>query len=186
MNCKLIHIIFNRDESDFFSRERDAQVESILSLGRVKRIDIDFSSEFCNHANRPSQIYWREVPIVRLKCLGVKCELEIVNHQQDILFQLILPVTRLPGARYMAVLGDFRLPGWRRMEELIVILNRAGKLLIVPSQEPLSTIYLSKLKKRIKAHTNKLIRIKEEIKLLDIIAPDLIPKNEFRVFIQDK
>ncbi|UCE14127.1 MAG: hypothetical protein JSV04_02855 [Candidatus Heimdallarchaeota archaeon] len=186
MNCKLIHIIFNRNESNFFSKEKDALVESILSLGKIQRISIDFTNELCNHANQPSQVFWREVPIVRIKCMGVQCEFDVVNNQQDVLFHLIRPVTRLTRVRYIAVLGDFRLPGWSRMEELIVVLNRAGKLLIVSSQNPLSTVYLSKLKRRIKAHANKLLRIKDEVQLLDIIAPDIIPNNEFRVSFRDK
>lgn len=185
MNCKLIHMIFNRNELFHFSFDRDAQVEAILGMGQVKRISIDFLTEICHHPSHPSQIFWREIPIVRIKCLGVQCEFEILSNAQNILYQIIQPVIQLPHLRYIATLVDLRLPGWNSYQEFIMALNRVGKLLLIPTKIALSTLELLKINKRWKVQTNKLLELKNDLKLLDVIAPaKSFPKSEFRIFIQ--
>ena len=184
MNCKLIYIIFDRNEPFHFSFDRDAQVEAILDMGRVKRISINFLTNVCNHSNHPSQIFWHETPIAFIKCLGVQCELEVLNNKQNIIFQLIRPLIQLPHMRYIAILVDLCLPGWNSYQEFIMVLNHTGKLLLIPTEIILSPLELLKLKKYWKIQTNKFVKLKNNLKLLDVIAPRIFPNSEFRIFIQ--
>ncbi|UCG90494.1 MAG: hypothetical protein JSU57_01820 [Candidatus Heimdallarchaeota archaeon] len=184
MNCKLIHLIFDRKNFFHFSFNRDAQVEAILELGRVKRISIDFLSDICHHPNHPSQIFWHEIPIVCIRCIGAQCDFEVLNNIQNILFQLIQPVIQLPIVRYIAILVNLVLPGWNTHQEFIMALNRAGKLLLIPTEIALAPLELLKLKKNWRIRVNKLIELKNNLKLLDAIKPRLFPNSEFRIFIQ--
>ena len=65
-----------------------------------------------------------------------------------------------------------------------MVLNRTGKLLLIPTEIILSPLELSKLKKYLKIQTNKFVKLKNNLKLLDVIAPRLFPNSEFRIFIQ--
>lgn len=184
MNCNLIHLIFDGKDHPHFSFNRDAQVEAILELGRVKRISIDFLSDICHHPNHPSQIFWHDIPIVCIRCFGAQCDFEVLSNTQNILFQLIQPVIQLPVVRYIAILVDLMLPGWNSHQEFIMTLNRAGKLLLIPTEIPLAPLEIIKVKKTWRIRVNRLVELKNNYKLLDAIKPRLFPKNEFRIFIQ--
>lgn len=184
MNCDLIRIIFDRNKPFHFSYNRDAQVESILELGRAKRISIEFLTEVCHHPDHPRQVRWNEIPIVNIKCFGDWCNFEILNNSQDVIFQLIQPVIQLPKMRYIAILVDIRLPGWNSCQELIIVLNRAGKMLLIPSKIDLTPLDLLKLRKNWSILTRKLVQLKDDLKLLDIIAPRLFPNSNFQIFTQ--
>ncbi len=184
MNCKLIHIIFDRNEPFHFSFDRDAQVEAILDMGRVKHISIDFVTNVCNHSKHPSQIFCQETPIAFIKCLGVQCEFEVLNNKQNIIFQLIQPLIQLPHMRYITILVDLCFPDWNSYQEFLIALNRTGKLLLIPTEIILSPLELLKLKKYCKIQTNKFVKLRKNLKLLDVIAPRLFPNIEFRIFIQ--
>lgn len=184
MNCKLIHIIFERNELFHFSFDRDAQLEAILRIGRVKRISIDFLSEMCHHPNRSSQIYWREIPIVKINCFEKQCVFETLSNSQDILFRLIQPVIQHTNLRYIATLFDLSLPGWKHSQELIMVLNRAGKLLLIPTEIALSSYDFLRIKRYWKIQVKKCLKSKDDLKLLDIITPESFPINDFRISIQ--
>ncbi|MFX1282057.1 MAG: hypothetical protein ACFFB5_00315 [Promethearchaeota archaeon] len=184
MNCKLLHLIFDKRDQFHFSFNRDAQVEAILELGRVKRISIDFLSDICHHPKHPSRIFWHEIPIVCIRCFGIQCDFEVLDNTHNILFQLIQPVIQLPAVRYIAILVNLALPGWKSHQEFIMILNRVGKLLLIPCEIALTPLELLKIKKNWRIRVNKLIELKNNYKLLDAIAPRLFPNSEFRIFIQ--
>lgn len=183
MNCKLIQLIFERKEPFHFSFDRDAQIEAILKIGRVKQISIDFLSDICHHPDHSSQIYWREDPVVQIKCFREHCVFKILCNAQDILFRLIQPVIQHTSLRYIALLVDLVLPGWVKPVELIMVLNRVGKLLLIPTEISLSQFEFSRIIKYWKIQVDKYIRSKNDLKLLDIIAPESFPNNEFRVSI---
>ncbi|UCG01735.1 MAG: hypothetical protein JSW11_19265 [Candidatus Heimdallarchaeota archaeon] len=180
----MIHIIFERNEPFHFSFDRDAQIEAILKIGLVKRICTDFLSEMCPHPNHSSQIYWREIPIVKISCYRVQCVFKILSNKQDILFRLIQPVIQHTNVRYIALLVDLSLPGWTNHQELIMVLNRAGKMLLIPTETALSPLDFYKIKKYWKIQVNKCLKLKDTLKLLDIIAPESFPQNDFRISIQ--
>ncbi|MFX1516780.1 MAG: hypothetical protein ACFFC6_10745 [Promethearchaeota archaeon] len=182
MNCKLIQIIFERKEPFHFSFERDAQIEAILRIGRVKQISIDFLSDLCHRPDHTCQVYWQELPVIQISCSREHCVIKILcNVTQEILFRLIQPLIQHTSLRYIALLVDLSLPGWEKPLELIMVLNRVGKLLLIPTKTELSQLEFSKIKKYWKVQVKKYLRSKKDLKLLDIIAPDSFPKNEFRV-----
>ncbi len=184
MNCKLIPLIFERNEPFHFSFDRDAQIEAILKLGRVKRISIDFLSVMCHHPNHSNQIYWREIPIVQIRCFGSQCAVEIHNNLQEILFRLIQPIIQHSKLRYIALLVELSLPGWDTPHEFIFVLNRTGKLLLIPTETALSHLELLKIKKYWSIQVKKCLKSKDNLKLLDIVAPESFPKSDFRISIQ--
>jgi hypothetical protein len=176
-------IIFDRKEPFHFSFNRDAQIEAVMKIGRIKDISIEFISEMCQHPNYSSQIYWRELPIVRFSCFRSGCTFELLSNRQDILFQLIQPVIQHTNLRYIAIIVDLSLPGWGNPQEIIMVLNRVGKVFLIPSETALSHLDLLKIKKHWKIQVKKSLKSKEELKLLDIIAPESFPSNEFRISI---
>ncbi|MFX1507850.1 MAG: hypothetical protein ACFFDC_17315 [Promethearchaeota archaeon] len=183
MNCKLIGIIFDRKEPFHFSFDRDAQIEAILRIGRVKNIGIEFLSEMCHHPNYSSQIYWREHPIVHVRCFRSGCAFRILKNTQDIVFRLIQPVIQHTNLRYIAILVDLRLPGWSNPQEIIMVLNRIGKLLLIPTETSVSHLNFLKIRKFWKIQVKKCLKSKKDLKLLDIIAPESFPSNEFRISV---
>lgn len=184
MNCKLIHMIFERNEPFHLSFNRDAQVEAILEIGRVKQINIDFITNLCHHTKHSSQIYWCEIPIVQITCSGIQCEFEILSNTQDILFSIIQPIIQQTNLRYITILVDLSLSGWDSYYEFIMVLNRIGKLLLIPTKEALSLRDLSKMRKHWEIQVKKALEEKEDLKLLDIIAPKPFRYSDFRISIQ--
>ncbi|MFW9903878.1 MAG: hypothetical protein ACFFFH_06060 [Candidatus Thorarchaeota archaeon] len=173
----------DRREPFHFSFNRDAQIEAILRIGRVKSIGIEFLSEMCQHPNYFSQIYWRELPIIQFSCFRSGCAFEILTNTQDILFRLIQPVIQHTYLRYIAILLDLRLPGWGTSQEIITVLNRVGKLLLIPTKTALTHLDFLKIRKYWKIQIKKCLKSKEDLKLLDIIAPESFPSNEFRISV---
>ncbi|KPK88137.1 MAG: hypothetical protein AMS27_00375 [Bacteroides sp. SM23_62_1] len=179
----MIQLIFERKEPFHFSFDRDAQIETILKIGRVKQISIDFLYDICHQPDHSSQIYWREVPIVQINCSREQCVFKILCNTQDILFRLIQPVIQHTSLRYIALLADLILPGWVKPLELIMVLNRVGKLFLIPTETALSQFEFAKIRKYWKIQVEKYLRSKNDLRLLDIIAPESFPNNEFRVSI---
>jgi len=184
MNCQLIHIIFSRSEPFCYSLELGAQIEVILELGRVKGISLDFMSEICYHPSHTSQIFWQEIPILRIRCLGAHCDFEVFNNTQNILFYLIQPVIQHQKFQYASLLVDLRLPSWKYLYEFLLVLNRSGSFSLCPTRKPLSAIELSKLNKQCKIQAEKKIEKKKDHYLLDAITPNPFPNSDFRIFIQ--
>ncbi|MFX0016589.1 MAG: hypothetical protein ACFFB2_16340 [Promethearchaeota archaeon] len=183
MNCKLIHEIFERNESLHYSFDRDARIEATLEMGRIKRIGITFLTSLCHHPDNPSLIHWREIPILRITCFGHYCEFIILKNKLNILFYLIHPIIQQTNVRYIALLIDVRLPWWNDYHELILVLNCVGKLLLIPTEITLSSLELKKINKIWEIRVNNLLKLKNEPKLLDIIAPNDFSWHDFRIFI---
>ncbi|MFX0051494.1 MAG: hypothetical protein ACFE8U_09400, partial [Candidatus Hermodarchaeota archaeon] len=183
MNCQLIYLIFNKKDPSFFSLELEAQFEAILELGRVRGITIDFLSEICTHTTRTSQIFWQEMPIVKIRCLGTQSDFEVFNNNQDILFYLIQPLIRYSQLQFISLLVDFRLPSWTNVHEFLFVLNRSGNIILFPMKS-FSSKDLTKLRRVCKIQAEKNIEKKQDLDLLDAIAPNPFSNSDFRIFIQ--
>ncbi|MFX0171290.1 MAG: hypothetical protein ACFE9L_05170 [Candidatus Hodarchaeota archaeon] len=184
MNCQLIHLIFSKKDPSFFSLELEAQFEAILTLGRVKGITIDFLSEICTHPTRTSQIFWHEIPIMKIRCFGTQSDFEVFNNNQDILFYLIQPVIHISKLQFVSLLVDIRLPSWNNFHEFLFVLYRIGKLILFPTMKSFSSTDLIKLRRVCKIQAEKNIVKKQDLDLLDVIAPNPFPNSDFRIFIQ--
>lgn len=183
MDCQIIHSIFNRNELNQHSFEREAQIEAILELSRVKHINFEFLSEICHHPNRSITIKWRDMPITRIRCLGCECELNILNYKQKIVRFFVLQIANIPGVLYISFLVDFRLPTWTSFQEFILTLNKNGDLFLSPTKINLSSSELIKMKKSLKIKTRKIIEDEKDLTLLDAINPNQFSTNDFQFFI---
>jgi hypothetical protein len=80
-------------------------------------------------------------------------------------------------------LVDLSLPGWVNPHEIIIAINRVGKLLLIPTETTLTPLDFFKIRKYWKIQVKKYLKTKENLKLLDIIAPESFPSNEFRISV---
>ena len=108
---------------------------------------------------------------------------EILSYTQDIFFRLIQPIIQHTNLRYIATLVDLSLPGWVNPHEIIMVFNRVGKLLLIPTETTLVPLDFFKIRKYWKIHVKRYLKSKENLKLLEIIAPDSFPSNEFRISV---
>ena len=176
--------MFQVDELGLRPNQRAHLVETLLSLGHVKRITIEFLREYCNHSSnssKPSQVYWREIPIFRLKCEGKECDLRIQNNTQNVVFFLLKNIIQLPSVRFVSLLIDLRLPSWEKTNEFAVIVNRIGKMLIIPTSQNLSSLVIKKLLKHINIQVTKKILRENDLELIDIILPESLPLSDFKI-----
>ncbi len=183
MDCQIIHSIFNRNELNQHSYEREAQIEAILELSKVKNINFEFLSEICHHPNRSITIKWRDIPITHIRCLGYECELNILNYKQDIVRFFVLQMVNIPGVLYISFLVDFRLPTWTSFQEFILTLNKTGDLFLSPTKINFSSPELIKMKKNLKIKTRKILEDENDLSLLDAINPNQFSTNDFQFFI---
>ena len=179
MNCKLIHMIFSRNEHLSTLIERDAQFKSILELGSVKEISIDFLTEFCHHPAYSFHIFWHKIPFIEIECFGTQCIIKIVNDLKRNMFHLIRPIMQNQNVRYASFLYDIRLPSWKLNQELIAVLYSSGGLSLIPTKQPLSSTELLKIKRLWKIRVKKVLDQMREDELLDTIAPKIFPNSEF-------
>ena len=183
MDCNIILKMFQVDELLQRFNDRAYLIENLLSTGHVKRITIEFLREFCKHPSKPSQIYWREIPIIRIRCIGKECDIRIQNDTQNVVFFLLKQIVQLPSVRFISVLLDWRLPSWDKPYEFAIIINRIGKMLIIPTSQNFSSKEVKKLQKHITIQVSRKISQKKDLELIDIILPDSLPLSDFKVRI---
>lgn len=183
MDCQIIHIIFNRKKLSQDSYDREAQIKTIFDLCKVKSINFEFNSEICLHPKRSFTVQWREIPILHIKCIGDQCDFDVLNQKQNILFNLIQPLTHFSDVCYISFLADFRLPGWSNFHELIISLNRAGGFFLYPTQINLSLRELKKLKRRLNIEIMKILNQSNDFDILDAINPNHFSLSDFKIII---
>ncbi len=183
MDCQIIHLIFARNECNQDLFEREALIKAIFEFSRIKTINFEFNLKICHHPNRFLTIQWREIPILRIKCIGDQCDLNVLNQKQNILFNLIKPLIHFSDVRYISFLADLRLPGWSNFHELIISLNRAGGFFLYPTQINLSLRELKKLKRRLNIRKMKIFNQSNDFDILDAISPNHFSLSDFKIFI---
>jgi hypothetical protein len=175
--------MFQIDEFVQRLNDRAYLIENLLSFGFVKRINIEFLHEYCKHPSKPSQIYWREIPIIRIRCTGKECDIRIQNNSQNVVFFLLKQIIQLSSVRFISVLLDLRLPSWDKPYEFVIIINRIGKMLIIPTSQKFSSKEIKKVEKHIKIQVSKKISQEKDLELIDIILPESLPLSDFKVRI---
>ena len=183
MDCKILHKMFESNERGNLPNLRAHVLDTLLSLGQVRRITIEFRNDYCSHSSKPSQIYWRELPILRVKCLGTESDIRIQNNKNDVIFFLMKNVIQLPFVQFISLLVDIRLPSWDKLYEFAFVLNSEGKMLISPSNHNISASDLKKLKKYVTVVANKSFTKEIDEDLLDILLPDTLPLRDFKIKI---
>ena len=183
MDCNIIHKMFQIDELLQRLNDRAYLIENLLSTGFVKRITFEFLREYCKHPSKPSQIYWREIPIIRIRCTGKECDIRIQNNSQNVVFFLLRQIIQLSSVRFISVLIDLRLPSWDKPYEFVIIINRIGNMFIIPTMQNFSVKEIKKLQRQIMIQVSKKISQEKELELIDIIVPDSLPLSDFKVRI---
>ncbi|MHA2288580.1 MAG: hypothetical protein ACXABG_07325, partial [Promethearchaeota archaeon] len=110
MDCNILHKMFEKSEAGEIPNLRVHLLDTLLSLGQVRRITIEFLDNYCDHSTKPSQIYWREIPILRVKCLRTETDIRIQNNEKKIVFFLMKNLVKLPFVSFISILVDIRLP----------------------------------------------------------------------------
>jgi len=181
MECKVLSKIFDIIEPNSTSNFRPQFFEVLLTLGKTRQVNIEFKDNYCEHSAKPSQIYWRDIPIMRIKCLGKEIDFQIQNDKKNTLFTLLKQLVQLPSVRYITILIHLRLPPWEKSQEFIIGLNRGGKILIIPTDYSFSSMELKKLLKFLMSQTNRRIDNQQNLDLIDILLPDTNPFHEFKI-----
>ncbi|PWI49252.1 hypothetical protein CEE45_02610 [Candidatus Heimdallarchaeota archaeon B3_Heim] len=175
--------MFESNEKGFNPNLRVHTLDTLLSLGQVRRITIEFRNDYCGHSTKPSQIYWRDIPILRVKCLGTECDIRIQNNKQEVIFFLMKNVIKLPFVRFISILLELRLPSWETLYEFAFVLNSEGKMFITPTSHNISAVDLKKLTKYVTAQASKKFEKEIDEDLLDILLPETIPLRDFKIRI---
>jgi hypothetical protein len=179
-------MIFSRNDHLSTLIERDAQFKSILELGSVKEICIDFLTEFCHHPAHSYHIFWHKIPFIEIECLSTQSIINIANNSKGNLFHLISPIMQNQNVRYASFLCDFKLPSWKLNQEFIAVLNSSGGLSLIPTKQSLTSTELLKIKRLWKTRVKKVLDQMREDELLDIIAPKIFPNSEYHIQIEEK
>ncbi len=183
MDCKILHRMFESKEQVSLPILRAHVLDTLLSHGQVRRITIEFLDNYCNHSKKPSQIYWREMPILRVKCLGTEIDIRIQSNKQEVVSFLMKNIIQLPFVRFISILVEIRLPSWNKLYEFAIILNTEGKMLITPTKINFPAIELKKLTKYVKAQANRSFTQESDEDLLDILLPESLPLRDFKIRI---
>ena len=183
MDCKVLHKMFESNAKGFNTNLRVYTLDTLLSLGQVRRITIEFRDDYCSHSTKPSQIYWQNIPIHRLKTLGTECDIRIQNSKQKIIFFLMKNVIQLPFVRFISILLELRLPSWDTLFEFAFVLNSEGKMFITPTSHNISAVDMKKLTKYVTAQAHKKLEKEIDEDLLDILLPETIPLRDFKIRI---
>ncbi len=183
MDCNILHTMFETNETDNIPNLLTHFLDTLLSLGQVRRKTIEFLDDYCNHSTKPSQIYWREIPILRVKCLGTEIDIRIQNNKKEIVFFLMKNVIKIPFVRFISILLEIRLPSWDRLYEFAFVLSSEGRMFITPTSHNISTVDLKKLAKYVNVQVNRSFAKEIDEDLIDIILPDTIPLRDFKIRI---
>ncbi|NHJ03110.1 MAG: hypothetical protein EAX86_13315 [Candidatus Heimdallarchaeota archaeon] len=176
--------MFDRNNHISDSNEREAYIEALTGLGKIKRIEFHFMVELCNHSgSKPICISWKDLPILRYRCHENRAEFEIQHSFGNFFFQLLQPIICLTYIRHIAILADLRLPSWSENQEFIIILNRYGGTFIIPSNENFSLFHLKKLETSWKIRGKKILELKNNLDLIDVIAPETFSPRDFRITV---
>ena len=144
-------------------------------------MNIEFIDEYCKHSAKPSQISWRDIPIMRITCLGSEINFQIQNDNKKTLFFLLRQLLQLPSVRYITLLIMLRLPPWDKLHEFIIVISHEGKILIIPTDHSFSSMELDKLLKILIIQTERKIDNEQDLGLIDILLPDTNPFHEFKI-----
>ena len=183
MECKIILRMFRAGEESNTPNQRTKLLEALLTLGEARRITIEFPRVYCYHSSKPTRIYWKDIPILQLKCEGPECEMHIQNNIPKIVFFLVQNITNLPYVKYMSVLITLKLPSWKESHEFIIIVDHDCKISLIPTQRNFSSLDLHKLVKYLKIHTERNASLQTDEDLMDILFTDNIPLHEFKIRI---
>ncbi|MHA1977387.1 MAG: hypothetical protein ACW98F_09810 [Candidatus Hodarchaeales archaeon] len=175
--------MFETNENGSIPNLRAHLLDTLLSLGQVRRITIEFLDDYCDHSTKPSQIYWREIPILRVKCLGTESDIRIQNNKEEVISFLMKNVITLPFVRFISILLEIRLPSWDRLYEFAFVLNSEGKMFITPTSHNISAADLKKLTKYVNVQANRSFAKEIDEEIIDIILPDTIPLRDFKIKI---
>ncbi len=181
MECKVLSEIFDINEPTAFSNYHTQLLEVLLTLGKTKQVNVEFIDEYCKHSAKPSHIYWRNIPIMRIKCLGREINFQIQNDNKKTLFFLLRQLVQLPSVRYISILIMLRLPPWDKLHEFIIVISHEGKIVIIPTDLNFSSMELDKLLKFLIIQTEKKIDNEQNLSLIDILLPDTNPFHEFKI-----
>ncbi len=181
MECKVLSKIFDINEPISSSKYRTQFFKVLLTLGKTRQVNIEFIDKYCKHSAKPSQIYWRDIPIMRIKCLGSEINFQIQNDNKNTLFFLLRQMVQLPSVRYITIMIMLRLPPWEKPHEFIIVLNRGGKVFIIPTDNNFSSMELKKLLKYLTIQTERKIDTEQDLDLIDILLPDTKHLHEFKI-----
>ena len=181
MECKVISKIFDINKPVTSSKYCTQILEVLLILGKAKQVNIEFLEKYCKHSDKPSQIYWRDIPIMGIKCLGREINFQIQNDKKNTLFFLLRQMVQSPSVSYITILIQLRLPPWERAHEFIIVINRTGKVLIIPTDHAFSSMELKKVSRFLMIRTERNINSEQDFDLIDILIPDTNPFNDFKI-----
>ena len=181
MECKVLCKIFDIKEPMSSFDYRTQFLEVLLNQGKTKEVNIEFLQKYCTHSSKPSQIYWRDIPIMRINCLGSEINFQINHNKDNILFFLLRQLVQLPSIRYITVLINLRLPQWIKPREFLIMLNGIENISIVPTEENISSAELKKLLKHLTIQTKRFLGNDQGLELIDILLPDTRSFHEFKI-----
>ena len=181
MECKVLSKIFDINESALTLDYRTQFLEVLFNQGKAKEVNIEYSKEYCKHPSKSSQIFWRDIPIMRINCLGTEINFQIKNNKENILFFLLKHIIKNPSIQYITILIKLRLPQWKRRREFLIILNGEDNISIIPTEDNISSIELKKLLKYLTIETKRNYKDDQNLELIDILIPDTESYNEFKI-----
>jgi hypothetical protein len=181
MECKVLSKIFDIDEPVIASNYRTQLLEVLLNSGKTEQVNIEFMEKYCKHSAKPSQIFWRDIPIMRIKCLGSEIDLQIQNDKKNTLYFLLRNLVQLPSVRYISILIQLRLPPWKKLQKFIIVLNRVGNIALIPTENSFSSMELKKLLKNLRIKTKRKLDKEQNLELIDILLPDSKPFHDFKI-----
>ncbi len=156
-------------------------LEVLLGQGKTKQVNIEFLHNYCKHSEKSSQIYWRDIPIMRIKCLGSEIHLKIINNKENILFFLLRQLVQLPSIHNITILINLRLPQWKNYREFLIVLYGFNSISILPTEDNIPSMELKKLLKHLTIKTNRKEKNDQGLELIDILLPDTQSIHEFKI-----
>jgi hypothetical protein len=156
-------------------------LETLLLVGHPKRIIIDLTNTSCSHSVKPSHIFWKDLPILKLTCLGTECDITIQNNTQNVLSFLLKHVIIDSLVSHFSILIDLKLPTWDQFYEFVFVINKEGFISTIPTSRPLSPVHLSKLVKYINIQTDRKSIKKDDSDLMDILVPNDLLLRDFKI-----
>jgi hypothetical protein len=181
MECKVLSKIFDINDPVVSFDYRTQFLEVLLKQGKTAQVNIEFLHNYCKHSAKPSQIYWRDIPIMRIKCLGSEINLKIKNNKVNILFFLLRQLVQLPSIRNITILINLRLPQWKKGREFFIVLYGLDSISIVPTEDNITSMELKKLLKHLTIKTKQRERNDQGLELIDILLPDTQSFHEFKI-----
>ena len=181
MECRVLSKIFDINEPLISSSSLSRIVETLLEIGETLMVNIEFTDNFCKHSTKPSKIFWRDLPIMKIECLGKEINFFIQNNNENIINFLLKNLFQLPSIHCIKLLVKLRLPQWYKAQEFIVIINKLGGICILPTDFSFSSKELMKLQKQVKMYSERKIINEEHLELIDVLFPDEEIFNEFRI-----